>query len=238
MELTVSRMIRWAVPAFALYFAMAGYLKYTYVPQPDLPPRVYLSGPFKKLGGASYLSPLPKQFADSADSPDDGQRSEFQLFENEKPIGPPHSLHDDIANLGHGRYSHWRLEKDAGVIFSATDNSDPNHNGKRYSYAKHYTYLKQPFGKLGGFSYFAPLPEYLANSADSMEDTRRSTLHLFEDGAPLGPPHSLHADIASSGAGRFSHWRTDNDAIVIFSASDNSDPNESGKRYAFPLGSR
>jgi hypothetical protein len=137
MDWTLSRMIKPALAAFGLYCAVAGYLKYIYVPQPDLPARAYLSGPFTRLGGFSYLTALPPAFADSGDSPDNPTRSQFQLYEDEKPIGPAHSVHADIASLGGGRYSHWRLDKDAaGLIFSATDNSDPNNSGKRFSYPK------------------------------------------------------------------------------------------------------
>ena len=42
-----------------------------------------------------------------------------------------------------------------------------------------------------------------------------------------GPAHSQEGDIRTQGAGRFSHWGT----VVIFSASDNSDPNTNGHRY-------
>lgn len=57
------------------------------------------------------------------------QRSTLRLTESGKPIGPAHALHDDIRNLGNGRYSHWG----GGVlIFSATDNSNPKTNGRTY----------------------------------------------------------------------------------------------------------
>jgi len=41
---------------------------------------------------------------DSAEQP---QRSSLRLFENGHEIGPPHSSHDEIRNIGGGRYSHW-----------------------------------------------------------------------------------------------------------------------------------
>jgi hypothetical protein len=56
-----------------------------------------------------------------------------------------------------------------------------------------------------------------------------SRLTLFENGRKLGPPHSLHADIRESAAGRFSHWG----AAVLFSASDGSDPRTNGRTYTF-----
>lgn len=51
------------------------------------------------------------------------------LAEDDQILGAGHNLHSDIAQAGRGRYSHWgRL-----VIFSASDNSDPRTNGRRYT---------------------------------------------------------------------------------------------------------
>lgn len=88
--------------------------------------------------------------------------------------------------------------------------------------------LKAPFHKFGtGVAYTAE-----AAALDSVADTNtaptRSTYLLCENGNTLGPAHSLHAEIAAKGKGRFSHWS----AIgFIFSASDNSDPNTNGRSY-------
>jgi pectate lyase len=43
----------------------------------------------------------------------------------------------------------------------------------------------------------------------------------------MGPAHSFHQEIRESGRGRFSHWGTD----LLFSTSDNSDPNTNGRSY-------
>jgi hypothetical protein len=137
MQLTFSTASKLAlVVVFAIHFPIAGYLTY-YAPTPEgQHRRPYLSGPFMKGGGFSYIAPLPQKLAESADSVHTPMQSQFQLFENEKPIGPPHSLHDDIANSGGGRYSHWRSNDDSVLIFSTSDNSDPNSNGRRYWYPK------------------------------------------------------------------------------------------------------
>lgn len=50
---------------------------------------------------------------------------------------------------------------------------------------------------------------------------------LLEDGEPIGPGGSLHADIRKLGGGRFSVWGT----ALYFSASDNSDPSTNGRSY-------
>lgn len=60
---------------------------------------------------------------------------------------------------------------------------------------------------------------------------RRSRLQIFEDGQALGPGQAPHADIGSSGMGRFSHWGDQEVVAVIFSASDNTDPRSNGRRY-------
>jgi hypothetical protein len=62
---------------------------------------------------------------------------------------------------------------------------------------------------------------------DTMSNGRRSRLILFEDGRPLGPPHQLHVEIRGLGNGRYSHWN----GVILFSASDNSDPRTNGRHY-------
>jgi hypothetical protein len=54
-----------------------------------------------------------------------------------------------------------------------------------------------------------------------------STFVLCEGNLLLGPAHSDHAAIWTGGHGRFSHWGN----IIVFSASDNSDPNTNGRTY-------
>ncbi len=53
----------------------------------------------------------------------------------------------------------------------------------------------------------------LSLSSDSMSHPDASRLHLFEDGRPLGPAHSLHDAVRELGGGRFLHWGT---AAVVF----------------------
>jgi len=65
---------------------------------------------------------------DGGDTQTDPMRSSLLLYEDGTPLGPPHSIHDAIAELGKGQYSHWSDT----IYFSASDNSDPRHNGRRY----------------------------------------------------------------------------------------------------------
>ena len=116
---------------FAVYFPVALYFKSTYIPQPAPPKdRIWLTGPFLPFtpGGNAYLAWLPK-FEELADTPDTAERSPIVLYENDRILGPAHSRHQEIADLGGGRYSHWT---GMGIVFSTTDNSDPNKNWKLY----------------------------------------------------------------------------------------------------------
>jgi SAM-dependent methyltransferase len=62
------------------------------------------------------------------DAPDHVTASTLELFEDHLPLGPRHSLHDRIRQLGGGRYSHWN----GFLYFSSSDNTDPRHNGRTY----------------------------------------------------------------------------------------------------------
>ena len=57
---------------------------------------------------------------------------------------------------------------------------------------------------------------------------------VLEDGHPLGPAHSQHAEIRAEGAGRFSFWS----GALYFSSSDNSDPRTNGRAYAVRHGTQ
>jgi len=86
--------------------------------------------------------------------------------------------------------------------------------------------LRPPFADFGGFAFLGDLARY-RDASDSVDAPSRSTLILCEDGKPLGPPHSMHADIRSKGLGLYSHWGPD----VVFSSSDNSNPNINNRSY-------
>ena len=68
---------------------------------------------------------------------------------------------------------------------------------------------------------FEPLEEN--NDAD-----QHSPVVLYEDGKPLGPAHSMYADIASKGGGRYTHLKN---LGMVFSSSDNTDPRKNGRHY-------
>ena len=66
-----------------------------------------------------------------SDSLDHSDASSMRLLEDGLRLGPAHSMHARIAEVGVGAYSHWG---DA-VYFSASDNSDPRSNGNAYVFA-------------------------------------------------------------------------------------------------------
>ena len=56
-------------------------------------------------------------------------RSPVIIYEEGKRLGPAHSNFADISKLGRGRFTFWTGQ---GLIFSTSDGSDPNSNGRRY----------------------------------------------------------------------------------------------------------
>ncbi len=89
---------------------------------------VALEGPFPRRQGHAYEASLPA-YSVSADSMEHPRRSRLMLYEDGVPVGFAHSVHSHIEAHGGGRYSHWG----DSLIFSATDSTDPNTNGRRYS---------------------------------------------------------------------------------------------------------
>jgi 2-polyprenyl-3-methyl-5-hydroxy-6-metoxy-1,4-benzoquinol methylase len=83
--------------------------------------------PLRRYRGHMYSTSFPelKHLADTLPNPD---RSPVFVFEDERQLSFPHSIHDDIAEHGAGRFSHWGEE----LVFSASDNSDPRSNGRVY----------------------------------------------------------------------------------------------------------
>lgn len=63
-----------------------------------------------------------------------GNVSRLRLYEDDTALGPAHSMHEAIRNMGEGRFSHWgsRTGEPEVLYFSASDNSDPRTNGRTY----------------------------------------------------------------------------------------------------------
>jgi 2-polyprenyl-6-hydroxyphenyl methylase/3-demethylubiquinone-9 3-methyltransferase len=89
-----------------------------------------VNGPFTGATGhmhaiaASHLAALADNAAGSTEA-----RSPVFVFEDDRQLPLPHSLHSDIQRRGRGRFSHWGEQ----VLFATADGSDPNRNGRNYS---------------------------------------------------------------------------------------------------------
>ena len=85
-----------------------------------------ITGPFLRNAGHGYVVALPNRApGDSSSAP---QGSNLLLCEDNKPLGPAHTVHEDIRRTGQGAFSHWGKN----LFFSTSDNSDPNTNGRTY----------------------------------------------------------------------------------------------------------
>jgi len=74
----------------------------------------------------------------------------------------------------------------------------------------------------------SPAAFLYTTTPDSSDAPTTSNLRIMENGALLGPAHTIHASIFAEGGGRFSHWGD----YLIFSTSDNSDPRSNGRVYS------
>ena len=119
-----------AVVAIAAYFSAALAIKYSYVSEKPEGAILRLTRPFHRFGpaGLAFVAKAPT-LDDLSDSLENPTRSPLWLYEDDHPLGPAHSVHANIAKLGHGRFSHWKVE---GFIFSTSDNTDPSFSGRTY----------------------------------------------------------------------------------------------------------
>jgi hypothetical protein len=86
--------------------------------------------------------------------------------------------------------------------------------------------VSPPLSPLEGYAYKVSIPQ-LSSFGDTAEWATRSPAVMCEDDHQIGPGHAPFLEIVQKGAGRFSHY---ND-MVVFSSSDNTDPNSNGRRY-------
>ena len=91
-------------------------------------PRVELRKPFSRIGSSHAFVATEATLHELRDTEEQPYRSPALLCEDNERLFHAHSLHDDIIHRGQGRFSHYG----AGVIFAASDNTDPNSNGRSY----------------------------------------------------------------------------------------------------------
>jgi SAM-dependent methyltransferase len=95
--------------------------------------RIPLSGPYHWGERYLYAAELDN-LKDIADSDAFPRRSHLMLYEDGKPLGLAHSSHEHIRTYGLGRFCHW----DNHLYFSASDSTNPNFNGRAYTYVAEY----------------------------------------------------------------------------------------------------
>ncbi|MBI5261244.1 MAG: hypothetical protein HY852_05430 [Bradyrhizobium sp.] len=122
----------------ALYFGAVSWAKISYHPDTNFTAgpnvageKILLLKPFTRTNGFGFASERPTLFESVVDTDEEPHRSPVALFENTTRLGPAHSSNGDIGAFGHGRFAH-RRTNGATVFFSASDNTDPNTNGRAY----------------------------------------------------------------------------------------------------------
>jgi len=81
---------------------------------------------FRHLEGAVYAADVPASIPSDTGA---AWNSPLRLFEDEAELGPAHFPPSLIENRGRGAYVHY----DGQIQLSASDNSNPNENGHRYT---------------------------------------------------------------------------------------------------------
>ncbi|MDH6261638.1 hypothetical protein [Bradyrhizobium sp. BR13661] len=95
------------------------------------PEGTILSGPFVRYANSNAFISHPVLPGAIADDEDHREQSTLALYEDEKLLGPAHSANVDVQIGGRGHYSFWRHGSNL-LLFSTSDNSDPNTNGRTY----------------------------------------------------------------------------------------------------------
>jgi hypothetical protein len=118
-------------------------------------------------------------------------------------------------------------EKPDTLVVAPADWSEDKVKAMRFEVVKG---KLQPMGELrhySGYMYGANFMDLVAIADNTTPTQDGSPVFVFEDEKQLEFPHSIHADIANLGAGRFSHWGQE----LLFASSDNTDPRENGRAY-------
>jgi hypothetical protein len=122
-----------------IYLLMASWLKITYVTTFESKAEPAVAGqkfllrrPFVRFLGSEFgVIAHDGRFVELADTADNNYRSNVEIYEDGRKLGPAHSTHASVAKIGHGRFSHWR-DNSTIFVFSSSDNSDLQTNGRAY----------------------------------------------------------------------------------------------------------
>jgi hypothetical protein len=127
-DMTTLSVLRISALIYALFVPLAVWAGHFHAPRPMPPEPRWQLLRFDHIEGFAFRS-RPLLFIHFEDDQADAQHLPLILYEDDKPIGPAHSVHYDIENVGRGRYSHW---KEFGILMSTGDNTDPGKNGRLY----------------------------------------------------------------------------------------------------------
>ncbi|UQD96757.1 hypothetical protein [Bradyrhizobium japonicum] len=106
------------------------------------------------------------------------------------------------------------------AYFLARDPSDPLILRPPFDHHTNYAYV---VGVAAGWS-----------EVDDEHGEQSSTIEVYENGVRLGPAHSSVSDVVMIGGGRYRYMEVDSvnhTSGIIFSTSDNTDPNTNGRLY-------
>lgn len=120
---------------FAIYFPTALWLDRSYVEdRPAGQILIPLYPPFAHMNGNAFTAnllrlPDAQKLAELSNNPaiENDNRSPFVVYEGHAEVGKGNATYQDIV-AGFGRYNNWPT----GLVFSASDNTDPNNNGRTY----------------------------------------------------------------------------------------------------------
>lgn len=117
-----------AIPQQGQYMNMSGWLEEDSAARDDwIENEISLKGPFEHHEGFCWKFSLSDKIGAGNDV-QNNRRSRVILCEDDSMLANRHAMHEDVINLGLGRYSHWGDE----LLFAASDNSDPNTNERTY----------------------------------------------------------------------------------------------------------
>ncbi|WP_426441946.1 hypothetical protein [Bradyrhizobium genosp. P] len=97
--------------------------------------KYHLVRPFRRFGNSDFaVIAKDLRFSEVADVAGKfDSNSPVILYEDGKPLGSAHGTpHSTISDIGHRRFSQWKTGNTSMFVFSSSDNSDPETNGRSY----------------------------------------------------------------------------------------------------------
>jgi hypothetical protein len=133
-----SNALFFAFAAAVIWLALGYWLETSYIPNANFTigpnvagQKMLLLPPFTYCRGAKFAVLTERPFLFEGSFRDSDDLSKLELYENGRRLGPADSSVDDISTLGRGRFSYTK-NNGITIIWSSSDNSDPNTNGRAY----------------------------------------------------------------------------------------------------------